>query len=84
MAAICITMLICSMIIGAFIIEAANIIGKQSRKVEKKLKWTLKDEDLYQNALDAFEALDNNLNPSVDWEKLYDWLKLLKKRIEQQ
>ena len=84
MAAICITMLICSMIIGAFIIEAANIIGKQSRKVEKKLKWTLKDEDLYQDALDTFEALGNNLNPSEDWEKLYDWLKLLKKRIEQQ
>ena len=29
MAAICITMLICSVIIGAFIIEAANIIKRK-------------------------------------------------------
>ena len=49
-----------------------------------KTKWTEDDEELYQDALDAFEALANNLNPSEDWGKLYDWIKSIKQRMEEQ
>ena len=46
-----------------------------------KPKWTEEDEELYQNALDVFEAFDYNLESSEGCEKLYDWLKSLKQRM---
>lgn len=49
---------------------------------DEKTKWTLRDEELCQDTLDAFEALANDLNPSVDYGELYDWLKSLKQRME--
>jgi hypothetical protein len=51
---------------------------------QKKSMWTKDDEELYQDALDAFEALANDLNPSEDWGKLYDWIKSIKQRMEEQ
>lgn len=50
---------------------------------QKKSKWSEEDEELCQDTLDAFEALANDLNPSEDWGKLYDWLKSIKQRMEE-
>ena len=50
---------------------------------QKKSKWSEADEELCQDTLDAFEALANDLNPSEDWGKLYDWLKSIKQRMEE-
>ena len=66
-----------------------NIYGKATidkniawlEKQGEQPKWSKEDEDFYQDTLDAFEALANDLNPSEDWGKLYDWLKSLKQRI---
>ena len=50
---------------------------------EDKSRWTEEDEELCQDTLDAFEALANELNPSVDWGELYDWFKSIKQRMEE-
>lgn len=51
--------------------------------LEQKFAWSEEDEKLYQDALDAFEALDNDLDPLEDWGRLYNWLKSLKQRMEE-
>lgn len=50
---------------------------------KKSAKWSEDDEELYQDALDAFEALGNDLDPLEDWGRLYDWLKSIKQRMEE-
>lgn len=66
-------------------VRGAFLIGAEwaDEHPQKKSKWTEDDEELYQDTLDAFEALVNDLNPSVDWGKLYDWLKSIKKAMEE-
>ena len=56
----------------------------KEKEIKKTSEWTKEDDELCQDALDAFEALANDLNPSEDWGKLYDWLKSLKQRMEKQ
>lgn len=54
------------------------ILSNSSKTVKE---WTEEDEELCQDALDAFEALANDLNPLEDWERLYNWLRTFKQRI---
>lgn len=67
------------------ILEHKCAISTVKKLYEKKpTAWTEEDENLYQDTLDAFEALGNDLDPLEDWGRLYDWLKSLKDRVQPQ
>lgn len=51
---------------------------------EQKSKWSEEDEELCQDTLDVFEALGNGLDPLEDYHKLYDWMRTIKQRLEEQ
>jgi len=58
-----------------------DFMKKELKEIEQKPAWSEEDEKLYQDALDAFEALGNDLDPLEDWGRLYDWLKSIKQRM---